>query len=318
MNGLYHLQAAAQLPADSSGMMNMSDSEFGSSDSSSLGMHSHHPDPITMNGGRDQLMMMRTKVQNQTYVTQHQGALSHPISGYSGYSGQGFMQPMRSPCGGKPAAMKQQTCMINEVQDANRNNTTDHFLSQFQAQMSQMKSAMDAVQNEIFYHSPPSVVVPMGGGKPRAAAVAAMSAASGMPLKRGPGRPRGPSAATTSQSGLVRYQSQISTLNGLKLKIKKSPRQLKRKGSKGKGKKKKKKDDDEDEDDDESEEEMDHRRTTQQKSTKQSQIGTDAGDYHESAECPSGWGDSLPENILEKILSYAVKSEEGCIPVLVR
>lgn len=313
MNGLYNIHTAAQLSADSSGMMNMSDSEFGSSDSSSFGIP-HPPDPLT-NGDHQRMMMMGNIVQNQTYVTQYTGAFSYPNNSNQGQ----IYRPMKSPSGGKPAVMKQQACMTAMNHDSTRNNNTDQFLNQFEAQMSQMKSAMDAVQNEIFFHSSPAA----GGGKPRA--VAAMIASAVPPIKRGPGRPRGSGSASTTaasqSSGPVRYQSQISAINGLKLKIKKSPRQLKRKGAKGKGRKKKRKgdeDDDDDFDDDEeiSDGEMDHRKPSQ-KSTKLTQFETGNGNGDQDDE-PSGWGDALPENVLEKILSYAVKYEEGCIPVLVR
>lgn len=377
MNGVYHFPAEQlAVPPDSSGMMNISDSEFGSSDSSSLSMglssHSHAHPNLLLNGGGDhrrdhQLMMMGgTTVQNQTYITQtnpvarHQNYYNSPYNynstgGYQshhhnhGGHQQGSIKPMiRSPSGGgKPAAMAQ-ACMQTMNNNESRNRSTDNFLSEFQAQMAQMKTAMDAVQNEILLnssppaiaiqtpHHPPHHPVGLGGGKPRAAAGMGMTSFSGSipPAKRGPGRPRGSGTAagigtqsfsSSSSSAPVRYQSQISAMNGLKLKIKKSPRQLKRKGSKAKGRKKKRKGEDEDDEDDEDDElgnEKDYRRPSVQKSTKVSQqtAKNNLGDDHESAtnSSPSGWGDRLPENVLSKILSYAVKSEEGCIPVLVR
>lgn len=178
-----------------------------------------------------------------------------------------------------------------------------------------MKSAMDAVQNEIFHNH-------NSGGKPRAAAALEMMGGLSS-AKRGPGRPKGSGGGGT-------YHSQISALNGLKLKIKKSPRQLKRKGSKSKGKKRKKKGDDDDEDDfgEDDDDEIFEEESRRPKSTKSSNLpfgnGRATGEVRKSeggtkdSYGPSGWGDSLPENVLTKILSYAVKYEEGCIPVLIR
>ncbi|XP_021950336.1 F-box/LRR-repeat protein 6 [Folsomia candida] len=344
MNGFYDFQTTAeQLLADSSGMMmNMSDSEFGSSDSSSLGIsHSHPriaPNLMLNGGGGSQFMMMGTTVQNQTYITQQNPGAHHynnnSSSGHHHHQGS-TIKPMVMRSGGKPAAMAQaqQACTMNN-ESSSRHKHTDHFLSQFQEQMSQMKSAMDAVQNEILFHSsspathqlsphtPSSpLMVGAAGGKPMAAAAMAMTSFSpSPPAKRGPGRPRGSGAAQSTKS--VRYQSQISALNGLKIRIKKSPGQLKRKGYKGKGKRKKRKgNDDEDDDDDNSDEEEEYRRPSVQKSTKMSHATTNllSGDGNATTTTSqSGWGDSLPEHVLSKIFSYAVKCEGGAIPVLVR
>lgn len=97
---------------------------------------------------------------------------------------------------------------------------------------------------------------------------------------------------------------------------------MKRKGYKGKGKRKKRKgNDDEDDDDDNSDEEEEYRRPSVQKSTKMSHATTNllSGDGNATTTTSqSGWGDSLPEHVLSKIFSYAVKCEGGAIPVLVR
>lgn len=212
MNGFYDFQTTAeQLLADSSGMMmNMSDSEFGSSDSSSLGIsHSHPriaPNLMLNGGGGSQFMMMGTTVQNQTYITQQNPGAHHynnnSSSGHHHHQGS-TIKPMVMRSGGKPAAMAQaqQACTMNN-ESSSRHKHTDHFLSQFQEQMSQMKSAMDAVQNEILFHSsspathqlsphtPSSpLMVGAAGGKPMAAAAMAMTSFSpSPPAKRGPGR----------------------------------------------------------------------------------------------------------------------------------
>jgi len=231
------------LPADSSGIVNMS-SPSGSSDSSSS-----------------------AKVQTRP-----------PPPPYKGI-----------PSLGKPAAMH-----ANSLQESRPTTNADIFLSQFQAQMSQMKSAMDAVQNEILLHSS------RGGGR---------GGGGGGGSRRG--RPKLPGNLPAS----VRYQSQISTSNGLKLKIKKSPKPNRKKGGRGKKGRGKRKKDDEDDEEDLSDGDVAH-----VNSTKKSGGEMQLMNHDESAVLgpPSGWGHSLPEDILFKIFSYAVKAEDGCIPLLVR
>lgn len=280
-----------QLP-DSSGIINMS-SPSGSSDSgSSAGVVDARPRlGPTANGGkgmaRDMMMRMSNKVQNQKCVNPTLNTGPTTI--------------MKNPSMGKPAAMHHNVAAA--ANEAARQKNTDHFLSQFQAQMSQMKSAMDAVQNEILHHSGKTtrgaIVKPpyTGARRGRKPAVPVMGSDS-MP-----------------QIGPIRYQSQISTANGLKMKIKKSPSKTnnKRRGAPLKGKRgraKRKKTDDEDDDDDMSDD-MDSEHTHQ--------TSTNASEDNESADLkPSRWGDALPENVLIKIFTHAVKYEGGCIPVLVR
>jgi len=283
-----------QLPADSSGIINMS-SPSGSSDSISSGSSAGIIDPrprigIASNGGkgmaRDMMMRMSNKVQNQKFVNPNLSMCPTTIG--------------KSHSMGKPGAMHHNAAVA--ANEAARQKNTDHFLSQFQAQMSQMKSAMDAVQSEILHHSSKTRSVPAPGGS-RRGRKPSVPVLAGVP---------------TSQIGSIRYQSQISTANGLKMKIKKSPSKInnKRKGPPLKGKRgraKRRKTDDED--DDMSDVDSDHKRITHQKVLQATNALDNNGCYDFK---PSRWGSSLPENVLIKIFTYAVKEEGGCIPVLVR
>jgi hypothetical protein len=312
MNG-FNKARTQQLPADSSGIINMS-SPSGSSDSGSsaslMEMHMHGG----MAGGVGPMTLVPATA-NPSVISplikggERRNEVSKKVQNQPAFMGSPS-KPLKSPSLGKPAAMHHN--ISKSPVDASRQNTADIFLSQFQAQMSQMKSAMDAVQNEILLHSNRSRggVVPGGSRRGRKSGAGNVNFSSAQPV----------TTVVPGVAGPVRYQSQISTSNGLKLKIKKSPKPNKRKASQGKlvkgrrGRAKKRKND-EDDDDDMSDTDSDFRRVAHSNSTKH-----DNGiDNHESAVLgPSGWGDSLPEAVLMKIFSHAVRYEDGCIPFLVR
>lgn len=208
---------------------------------------------------------------------------------------------------------------------------TDLFLSQFQAQMSQMKEAMDELLNK----SSGSPSSPSASA--RASSPSGSGGGGGRKRKGGGGGGSGGSsspavAAVPVPTITTTYQSQISTGNGLKLKIRKSSHQkrmYKKRGPKaagggagggGGGRKSRKKrrkghDDDEDPISDYFDED-DYYEDIPGPSKCLPHGGDDTGD---SSRLPTGWGDQLPETVLEKIFSHGVQnSMGGCIPFLVR
>lgn len=173
--------------------------------------------------------------------------------------------------------------------DDNRQKT-DLFLSQFQAQMSQVKSAMDELMQK-------------SGGSPQ------QNSPGGSASPRGGASRRRIPQQTPVASG-VTYQSQIS-MNGLKLKIKKSPKAYKKRGPKAgskKGRRKRRRGDEDDDSVSDSDEFSDEPRA---------KISRAQGNDEKGGGEPSGWGDQLPEEALEKIFSHAVE-DTGSIPLLVR
>ncbi|XP_034235255.1 uncharacterized protein LOC117641765 [Thrips palmi] len=122
-------------------------------------------------------------------------------------------------------------------------------------------------------------------------------------VKRGRKRKSGEGAPkpSTKQRTTVTYQSQISSQNGIKLKIKKS--EPVKKPAKQRVRKKKGKSADSDSD-------GGHHRRVNHKSVVES--SDDEGREQ------SPWGtESLPKNVLHKIFKY-VSHDEGCVPFLVR
>lgn len=283
-NALAPPRLSEQLPPDSSGIGNMS-SPSGSSDSGSSGMmmtpegRSSYATPSPGMGTTAKTSPGLSKVQNQSSPLPAKSPVMSPS------------QPKKSPSSGATGA------------DESRQKT-DLFLSQFQAQMSQMKSAMD----ELLMHKSNSKSSPSssggggGGGGTKRVGGSKSSKKNAAPTGTIPAA--GP--ATTS----VTYQSQISTANGLKLKIKKSPKTYKKRGPKGKRGRRKRKDDDDDMDDlSDFEDEA-----PRAKVARSSAAAASAADNDRE---PSGWGDKLPKQALELILTHGV-SEDGCIPFLVR
>ncbi|CAG7836025.1 unnamed protein product [Allacma fusca] len=292
MNGFNNPQLAVtqQLPADSSGIINMS-SPSGSSDSGSSGIELRQTRLTAGHGvvtsGKN--MNLMAKVQK--------------------------MNPSKSVVAVESLSPKKLSSSVEERQK------TDLFLSQFQAQMSQMKSAMDAVQHEMLVHKS-SALKPVRGGAGRGRGVQITES------RRGRGRGRGRSISTIpsavnvlAQPGAtpssVMYQSQISASNGLKLKIRKSPNHSKRgahlRGHKRGKMKRRKGDEDED---DVSDMDTDVHLVARPSSSGDFVINCENGDQSAGTK-PSGWGDQLPEDILIKIFSMVVK-DDGCIPFLVR
>ena len=317
MNGFNNQQSVVtqQLPADSSGIITMS-SPSGSSDSGSSGTDVRRGRIYPHGGGvvSGKNMNLMAKVQK--------------ISPPSNITPLGGLSPKKLPS--------------TEVVERQK---TDLFLSQFQAQMSEMKSAMDAVQHEMLHHAKHEVVhhakheavhhvkhEMVHPGKP--AVFKSIKPSGGVgggkgktminpdaPRPRGKGRGRGKSAeeAITVQPGIapgpITYQSQISASNGLKLKIRKSPNGKRGAAAKGPKRTKAKRRKGEDDDDDISDMEID-RYSIKRRSSVEFAGNRESGDQSAGAK-PSGWGDQLPENVLFRIFSHVVK-DDGCIPFLVR
>ncbi|ODN06469.1 F-box/LRR-repeat protein 6 [Orchesella cincta] len=298
MNGLNQsstttARLAEQLPADSSGIINMS-SPSGSSDSGSSGMI--FPDLRTLYANFPS-PGMGTTAKSTTALSKVQSQ-SSPLAAKS---------PVMSPSPPKKSPSSVACSGGGAITEESRQKT-DLFLSQFQAQMSQMKSAMD----ELLMHksnsrgssaSPAPIPAPVvvSGGKPRAIA-ARIS-------KRAATNTGGAAAVPAPGSAAVTYQSQISTSNGLKMKIKKSPKMYKKRGPKGgkRGRKKRKDDDDDMDDFSDFDDEPPRAKVARSNASKVANDGRE----------PIGWGDNLPENVLENIFSHGI-SDEGCIPFLVR
>ncbi|CAL8143703.1 unnamed protein product [Orchesella dallaii] len=281
---------AEQLPADSSGIINMS-SPSGSSDSGSSAMMIHDLRALYARspgmGTTAKSMTALSKVQSQ----------SSPLAAKS---------PVMSPSTPKKSPSSVASGGGAMMEDGRQK--TDLFLCQFQAQMSQMKSAMD----ELLMHKSNS-------RSSSATTVAAVAATSGGNRRGGGGSTRvskraaaataGAVAIPTPGSAAVTYQSQISPLNGLKMKIKKSPKMYKKRGPKGgkRGRKKRKDDDDDMDDFSDFDDEPPRAKVARSSASKAENDGRE----------PIGWGDNLPENVLENIFSQGI-SDEGCIPFLVR
>jgi len=298
MNGLNQsstttARLAEQLPADSSGIVNMS-SPSGSSDSGSSGMMIHDLRALYAN-----------------YQSPGMGTAAKSMTALSKVQSQSSPLPAKSPVM-SPSPPKKSPSSVGSggsggggaITEESRQKT-DLFLSQFQAQMSQMKSAMD----ELLMHKSNS----------RSSSVAAATPATSGGNRRGAGgSTRVSKKASTGAAAImvpapgsaaVTYQSQISPSNGLKMKIKKSPKMYKKRGPKvGKRGRKKRKDDDDDLDDfSDFDDEPPRAKVARSSASKVENDGRE----------PIGWGDNLPEIVLENIFSHGI-SDEGCIPFLVR
>ena len=301
------------LPADSSGIVNIS-SPSGSSDSgSSAGLpptpllpvdlppSSPFKSPVPGIPGKN--MHLMSKVQ-KGILQSHPKPLPSPSRNFSS-------QPVSEGVVGKQRP-------------------ADLFINQFQAQMSQMKSAMDAVQHEIAHHK---------SGVPAPASSPLLS-----PVRRGRGRPPGsgkknPSGASPisgsvapSASPLATvpiYHSQISGSNGLIMKIKKSPSVGKRRGRKpGSGlqksvkatRRKRRRNDEDDYGESEDEElglSVAAKKGKEKSSRKKEESPRGGTERSEELADSSQWAQSIPPAILRKIFQYLVQTD-GCIPSLVR
>jgi len=276
-----------QVAADSSGITMMS-SPSSSSDSGSLKMDSDRTHSQNTTFGKDMKRMSMLKSENES---------ENELKGSQKRNSQG--ESIRHD------AVAKTMCQHGDA----KSKSTDFFLTQFQAQISQMKSAMDAVQNELLSgkSSPTQGTTPV----PSTSFVSANRGRRNVVRKSDPGTSDSvPISGGIDLQQTIRYQSQISTSNGLKMKICKSPSHGRR-GSPNKKvrkyKARKKKSDEDISDLDENDSPLLKKGGNNKISSKEPV----------SNALPSGWGDLVPEDVLFKIFSYVVESE-GSVPFLTR